>query len=134
MTGMTVLAFEILASVGGAVVIGMMVFGFFGRAAGLVAGAITLVAMLMFATGFLRDYMVLVASLTAYGASAVVCTAMTLLSKEERFDFDLIKKRVGDYDDADSEGTAGLIPRSEEHTSELQSRPHLVCRLLLEKK
>src|SRR6266498_5403909 len=34
----------------------------------------------------------------------------------------------------------GLLPlktapgRSEEHTSELQSRPHLVCRLLLEKK
>src|SRR3989442_15831695 len=27
-----------------------------------------------------------------------------------------------------------LIRRSEEHTSELQSRPHLVCRLLLEKK
>src|SRR3989442_7372059 len=37
--------------------------------------------------------------------------------------------------------TAGLVgasesgsARSEEHTSELQSRPHLVCRLLLEKK
>src|SRR5215813_15536311 len=27
----------------------------------------------------------------------------------------------------------GPVPRSEEHTSELQSRPHLVCRLLLEK-
>src|SRR5690554_7774929 len=27
-----------------------------------------------------------------------------------------------------------LTIRSEEHTSELQSRPHLVCRLLLEKK
>src|SRR5215813_15638058 len=27
-----------------------------------------------------------------------------------------------------------LRRRSEEHTSELQSRPHLVCRLLLEKK
>src|SRR3989442_10314137 len=27
-----------------------------------------------------------------------------------------------------------LTLRSEEHTSELQSRPHLVCRLLLEKK
>src|SRR3989442_5761400 len=27
-----------------------------------------------------------------------------------------------------------LKKRSEEHTSELQSRPHLVCRLLLEKK
>src|SRR3989442_11827074 len=29
---------------------------------------------------------------------------------------------------------AGDMKRSEEHTSELQSRPHLVCRLLLEKK
>src|SRR5690554_7705691 len=28
----------------------------------------------------------------------------------------------------------GGVIRSEEHTSELQSRPHLVCRLLLEKK
>src|SRR3989442_1795342 len=28
----------------------------------------------------------------------------------------------------------GVPLRSEEHTSELQSRPHLVCRLLLEKK
>src|SRR5690554_7463747 len=36
-------------------------------------------------------------------------------------------------------GISALVPagegwRSEEHTSELQSRPHLVCRLLLEKK
>src|SRR5690554_4970193 len=33
-------------------------------------------------------------------------------------------------------GEGGVTPliRSEEHTSELQSRPHLVCRLLLEKK
>src|SRR2546429_3631476 len=31
------------------------------------------------------------------------------------------------------EGTPGSV-RSEEHTSELQSRLHLVCRLLLEKK
>src|SRR3989442_6742354 len=29
---------------------------------------------------------------------------------------------------------ASTHQRSEEHTSELQSRPHLVCRLLLEKK
>src|SRR5690554_7686223 len=33
----------------------------------------------------------------------------------------------------DSGGEADSL-RSEEHTSELQSRPHLVCRLLLEKK
>src|SRR5690554_7790851 len=31
-------------------------------------------------------------------------------------------------------GAEGAHGRSEEHTSELQSRPHLVCRLLLEKK
>src|SRR3712207_8353094 len=32
------------------------------------------------------------------------------------------------------EGLAGRAGRSEEHTSELQSRQYLVCRLLLEKK
>src|SRR2546429_7096449 len=31
-------------------------------------------------------------------------------------------------------GVVGRLFRSEEHTSELQSRLHLVCRLLLEKK
>src|SRR3989442_6542868 len=36
---------------------------------------------------------------------------------------------VGVFGRADGTGL-----RSEEHTSELQSRPHLVCRLLLEKK
>src|SRR5690554_7534679 len=39
--------------------------------------------------------------------------------------------------DRDSSFEPVLVPkhkRSEEHTSELQSRPHLVCRLLLEKK
>src|SRR5687768_17829925 len=34
----------------------------------------------------------------------------------------------------DVRGEGGYIIRSEEHTSELQSRLHLVCRLLLEKK
>src|SRR5258708_22277580 len=33
-----------------------------------------------------------------------------------------------------SRGLAALYVRSEEHTSELQSPDHLVCRLLLEKK
>src|SRR2546430_6718540 len=31
-------------------------------------------------------------------------------------------------------GTPNVLPRSEEHTSELQSQSNLVCRLLLEKK
>src|SRR5215203_7283725 len=33
-----------------------------------------------------------------------------------------------------STAACGASPRSEEHTSELQSRQYLVCRLLLEKK
>src|SRR3989442_9398028 len=37
----------------------------------------------------------------------------------------LVQLRLGDQTE---------FQRSEEHTSELQSRPHLVCRLLLEKK
>src|SRR6266498_634711 len=40
-------------------------------------------------------------------------------------------KDIEDY--VESKGFA-LTVRSEEHTSELQSRPHLVCSLLLEKK
>src|SRR5690554_7756178 len=39
---------------------------------------------------------------------------------------------VGSNFEKDKEGSEDT--RSEEHTSELQSRPHLVCRLLLEKK
>src|SRR5204863_2463745 len=35
---------------------------------------------------------------------------------------------------AETYGSASRCPRSEEHTSELQSRRDLVCRLLLEKK
>src|SRR3989442_11513931 len=44
---------------------------------------------------------------------------------------------VGRVEDRLIPGPAAEIARncrSEEHTSELQSRPHLVCRLLLEKK
>src|SRR5690554_1552435 len=51
--------------------------------------------------------------------------------------------RTGLADGQGSDGNPGghlhyrqqrVDARSEEHTSELQSRPHLVCRLLLEKK
>src|SRR3989442_15997823 len=41
---------------------------------------------------------------------------------------------VGEGLEIEVHEVAILVLRSEEHTSELQSRPHLVCRLLLEKK
>src|SRR5258708_27599089 len=45
----------------------------------------------------------------------------------------VLQERRGD---APGDGRRALVPhrRSEEHTSELQSPDHLVCRLLLEKK
>src|SRR5437762_7040122 len=42
--------------------------------------------------------------------------------------------RQTDIGSAGAQFTAWIIPRSEEHTSELQSPMYLVCRLLLEKK
>src|SRR3712207_8855019 len=52
------------------------------------------------------------------------------------------RPRVGTVSDTDTLGQLRALmssghsryPRSEEHTSELQSRQYLVCRLLLEKK
>src|SRR5687768_18410127 len=71
---------------------------------------------------------------TAHGTNpASVTMAGYKLQKvgtDERgnLDLDFLRENV-------DERTAGLmLTRSEEHTSELQSRLHLVCRLLLEKK
>src|SRR5690554_7191726 len=53
-------------------------------------------------------------------------------------DVEVVKKIVQrNREELESNGyrvLRGQERRSEEHTSELQSRPHLVCRLLLEKK
>jgi len=97
MTGSVAIVFELLASVGGGVVIGLMAFGFFGRYAGLIAAVVVTLALGYYSVGALRDYTVLMASLTAYGASTLVCIGLSLMSNS-RFDFTLIKKRVGDYD------------------------------------
>jgi len=93
MQGAIAVVFETLASVGGGIVIGLMAFGFFGKTAGLVLGAATIVVLLPYSIGFLREYVVLISSLTAYGVSAIVCVAISLRSNE-RFDFDLLDERV----------------------------------------
>lgn len=91
--GFVGVAFESLAAVGGAVVIGLMTFGFLGLRAALVAAAITLVAFTPYSIGFLRDYPVLLSSLTAYGVSTLVCVGMSWRSREQ-FQFSDIAKRV----------------------------------------
>ena len=90
--------FELVAAVGGGVVLALMAFGFFGRVVGLLVGFIGFVACAFYFNGFLRDYTVLLGSLTAYGTSTVICVALSLMGKEE-FDFDLINERVTSFDD-----------------------------------
>src|SRR3989442_9741035 len=48
--------------------------------------------------------------------------------------FEISTDKVDAEIPAPAAGAGISASRSEEHTSELQSRPHLVCRLLLEKK
>ncbi len=93
MQGVVGLFFELCASVGGGVVIGLMTFGFLGRIPGIIMGCLTTAVLAPYAVNFLRDYPVLLSSLTAYGSSAVVCVAISLTNKS-RFDFTLIGERV----------------------------------------
>src|SRR5690349_22854505 len=51
----------------------------------------------------------------------------------DQMSFAEVEKRIADFGKRAQDGKL-TIERSEEHTSELQSRRDLVCRLLLEKK
>lgn len=105
MTGVIAAFFELLAAGGGGVVVGLMAFGFFGRRAGLVAAVAVTLMLGFYGHGFLRDYTVLTASLTAYGVSTIVCVTLSLMSSA-RFDFAEISRSVTDYDDtAKGQGT-----------------------------
>src|SRR3989442_2201905 len=76
----------------------------------------------------LFPYTTLFRSTRRFGSSAVKDTSRMLI-----FSARAVKNArcfCWFFDSAASSSTN----RSEEHTSELQSRPHLVCRLLLEKK
>lgn len=91
--GVVAVFFESFGTLGAGVVLGLMAFGFFGRRVGIAIGVVAAAALFPFTLGFLRDYPVLLSSLTAYGASAVVCTSLSLAT-HEAFDFRLIRQRV----------------------------------------
>ncbi|MGP9684826.1 sodium:solute symporter family protein [Halomonas sp. AOP25-F1-15] len=97
MVGVTAGLFELLAAVGGGVVLGLMAFGFCGRRVGVVFGALCTIVLAYFCFGFLRDYTVLLASLMAYGVSTLVCIGVSLLSSS-KFDFAQINQDVINYD------------------------------------
>lgn len=89
--------FELLAAVGGGVVLGLMAFGFCGRRVGLIVAALSAIVLAFLCVGFLREYTVLLASLMAYGVSTLVCIGISLLSSSE-FDFTQIDQKVINYD------------------------------------
>ena len=97
--------FEIVAGVGGGVVLGLMAFGFFGRTVGTAVGGIMSLVLIWYFLGFLADYTVLLGSLTAYGASTLICVAVSLTGRQE-FDFSVIAERVGHFQEVTSEAEA----------------------------
>ena len=95
--GILAYGIEALAVVGVGVVLGLMIFGFFGLRAALVIGGIAAVASAPFVFDFLRDYDTLTASLVAYAVSTMVCWAISARSSMN-FDFSTIARRTADYD------------------------------------
>ncbi|MDV8001065.1 sodium:solute symporter family protein [Rhodococcus sp. IEGM 1408] len=96
-TGVLAYGIELLAVVGVGVVLGLMVFGFFGLRVALVLGTVAALVSSPFIFGFLRDYDTLTASLVAYAVSTLVCVGLSFRSSMN-FDFDKIALRTADYD------------------------------------
>ncbi len=102
--GLFALLFEIIASVGGGVVIGLMTFGFFGLRAACVVGGTAFLIITPFALDGLRDYPVLLSSMSAYGASTLVCVICSLKS-QTHFDFNCINSSVVSFNDPSEQET-----------------------------
>ncbi|MGW4103745.1 sodium:solute symporter family protein [Streptomyces sp. NPDC004976] len=97
---------DVLSVVGVGVVLGLMVFGFFGAGPAKVVGVAAVVVTAPFAIGSLHEYATLCGSLVAYSVSTIVCWAMSV-RRREGFDFSLIAQRTGDFDDGGSVAAAG---------------------------
>lgn len=105
--------YEVVAAVGGGVVLGLMTFGFFGRRPGMVIGSVAAVVLLPIFVGLLRDHPVLLGSLTVYGVSALVCVGVSMASRAD-FDFALINERVRDFQTAEGDAPAVATPEKAE--------------------
>ncbi|PFG40585.1 Na+/proline symporter [Georgenia soli] len=100
------LVIDVLATVGVGVVLGLMVFGFFGLRVAKIVGTVAAVVTAPFALGVLHGYTTVSASLLAYAVSTIVCYLMSRGSST-RFDFSLIARRTGDFDQEHVAAPAG---------------------------
>nr|WP_245634298.1 sodium:proline symporter [Janibacter corallicola] len=111
----TDLVVEVIGIVGIGVVIGLMLFGFFGPRVGIVGGAVGAAVLAPFALGVIADYPALSGSLVAYAVSTLVCAGMTLASGAEPYDFADIARLTDDFDPEDDPGSpAGLVDDSDD--------------------
>lgn len=97
MDGAVGIFFDVLSVIGIGVVLGLMCFGFFGLKVAKIIAVIAILVSAPFAIGFLHDYAVLSGSLVAYSVSTIVCYLMCFRNNVT-FDFSIIKKRIGDFD------------------------------------
>lgn len=103
MDGIFGVFFELCASAGAGVVLGLMAFAFLSKRVAIIVGAVCAIAAVPFFLDYLRDYPVLLSSLTSYGVSAIVCIAMSWNSKT-RFDFALLADRVTSFQQNEDTG------------------------------
>src|SRR5690625_6629744 len=91
----------------------------------------------MYMIGTQGQTMTITGATAGVGKSFVAANLGALLAIDDKkvviIDADLRRARLGEYfgDDCKRPGLSDVLLRSEEHTSELQSRGHLICRLLL---
>ncbi|QBF47396.1 sodium:proline symporter [Janibacter limosus] len=106
------LVIDVVGIIGAGIVIGLMAFGFFGPKVGMVVGTLFAVGVAPFAIGVISQYPPLAGSLIAYAVSTIVCIAMSLMSRREPFDFDLIAARTADFtdDEPDVDRDGDLAP------------------------
>ena len=111
----TDLVIEVIGIVGIGVVIGLMLFGFFGPRVGIAGGVLGAAVLAPFALGVIADYPALSGSLVAYAVSTLVCAGMTVASRAEPYDFDDIARLTDDFDpEADPEPATGLVDDSDD--------------------
>ncbi|MFJ9668058.1 sodium:solute symporter family protein [Streptomyces sp. NPDC101219] len=107
---------DVLAVVGIGVVLGLMVFGFFGARPARVVGVAAIVVSAPFAIGELHEYATLSGSLVAYSVSTIVCWSMSFRQQED-FDFAVIAQRTGDFDDSSAATAAAAAPADGDEVS-----------------
>ncbi|CAL9332882.1 hypothetical protein SUDANB70_00114 [Streptomyces sp. enrichment culture] len=103
------LVVDVLAVIGVGVVLGLMVFGFFGARPARVVGVAAVVVTAPFAIGELHEYATLSGSLVAYSVSTIICWSMSVRQRED-FDFAVIAQRTGDFDDGSAATAAAPVP------------------------